>query len=101
MLLTHKKIFEAILQEAFDDGEYYLVELRYRFAIAQFRDTLLFKNSGLEVTERVFDILWRDLGDAFEAYANWAFGEGFSEKHVNKTVKQWLTEFQPESDDAG
>jgi hypothetical protein len=101
MLSYHKKSFEAILQEAFDDAEHYFIELRYRFAIAQFRHTLSLKSSGIEITERVFDLLWRDLGDAFEAYANWAFGEGFSEEHINETVKQWLTEFQPKKNDAG
>lgn len=90
-----------MLQDAYDDGEYYFVDLRYRFAIAQFRHTLMFESSGFEVTERVFDLLWNSLGTAFEEYANWAFGEGFSEKHVNETVKQWLIEFQPEKKDAG
>ena len=100
-MIHHKELFDAVLQEAYDDGEYYFLDLRYRFAIAQFSDTLSIKASGFEVTERVFDILWRSLGAVFEAYANDALHRDVSEKQINKTVKQWLTEFQPEKKEGG
>ncbi len=98
-LAYHRRRFESILKEAYEDGEPYFIELRYRFAVVQFRRTLSFKGSGVEITERVFTLLWQDIGEVFEDFANWALSAGFDEDEINKTVEQWLTTFQP--DDGG